>query len=920
MRGSRLRAACLGLGLAALTGCWVFWGGMDRAPERADRELRPDQPIAAAMFRYRQRLSEDGTIPENALLRAKAQRDRMPVFEWLEGEPEGGEAGIQGVSPGSWTWLGPGNIGGRIRGVLIHPSNPSIIYVGACSGGIWKTVNGGSAWFPLDDFMPTLAVNCLAMDPANPEILYAGTGEGFFETVEGTSNTAAVRGAGIFKSVDAGETWFQLPSTTGTDWYFVNRIAICPTNPSLMLVATTKGIFRSTNGGASFTKTNTRFAYDVRFHPTNPNLAIAGFHDDGAMRTLDGGATWVASTGLTGHRTELAYYDGNPSIIYAGVSQSGQIKLYRSLDGGATFALRTSGSGISTYEAYNSTLWVDPTNSDRIIFGGVYLYRSIDGGVTHTRVFNSVHADMHNIVHHPAYNGSTNRTVYFATDGGLYRTTDSLGTSATGLNNNLGITQFYGAVMNPISGRVMGGTQDNGTKLFTGSTNWATTFGGDGGFCATDPTDANYFYGEVQWARIFRSTNGGTSASYIHGGPNPITGVGTSQFNFIPYFMLDPNEPNRMYVCGRYLWRSNNVKATQPDWSRIKSTIEPGGTGGVGPPPGDGGGAHFAQNPPWNISAMAVAQGNPDLIFLGYNNGEIWKSVNGTAAQPTWTRVDDGAGPVPARWVSKIVIHPTDHSRVYVSFMGWHSNNVWRSANGGSTWTEITGASPAKLPSAPISAFAVHPTQPGWLFAGGDLGLFFSADDGQTWTVSNQGPGIVPIEELHWMGPTSLLAVTHGRGIYQAALNPPVMPFVPDSFAVIEGTHLSGRLSELFASDDRRVHVRVSPSSTSGQIEMWATSPIANPSKLRVKIEASTSGTVAETMGVAMYGPNGPERAIAFKITPADTVFQVEFVGAQAARYVNPTTRKVRMLVGWKNRSGQVTTLGLDQVLFEVEP
>jgi hypothetical protein len=593
MRGSRLRAACLGLGLAALSGCWVFWGGMDRAPERADRELRPDQPIAAAMFRYRQRLSEDGTIPENALLRAKAQRDRMPVFEWLEGEPEGGEAGIQGVSPGSWTWLGPGNIGGRIRGVLIHPSNPSIIYVGACSGGIWKTVNGGSAWFPLDDFMPTLAVNCLAMDPANPEILYAGTGEGFFETVEGTSNTAAVRGAGIFKSVDAGETWFQLPSTTGTDWYFVNRIAICPTNPSLMLVATTKGIFRSTNGGASFTKTNTRFAYDVRFHPTNPNLAIAGFHDDGAMRTLDGGATWVASTGLTGHRTELAYYDGNPSIIYAGVSQSGQIKLYRSLDGGATFALRTSGSGISTYEAYNSTLWVDPTNSDRIIFGGVYLYRSIDGGVTHTRVFNSVHADMHNIVHHPAYNGSTNRTVYFATDGGLYRTTDSLGTSATGLNNNLGITQFYGAVMNPISGRVMGGTQDNGTKLFTGSTNWATTFGGDGGFCATDPTDANYFYGEVQWARIFRSTNGGTSASYIHGGPNPITGVGTSQFNFIPYFMLDPNEPNRMYVCGRYLWRSNNVKATQPDWSRIKSTIEPGGTGGVGPPPGDGGGAHF---------------------------------------------------------------------------------------------------------------------------------------------------------------------------------------------------------------------------------------------------------------------------------------------------------------------------------------
>lgn len=739
-------------------------GRYARAPS-----LEPGEPSAAAYFRYVQRLSEDGTFPDNALMIAKRQRDAMIA------EQQGPLADFDNYFA-RWTAIGPGNIGGRIRSILIHPDQPQIMWIGSASGGIWKTLDAGDSWAPLDDFMPSLSIGSMAMDPADPDVLYAGTGEGFYDTVEGSSNLAAVRGAGIFKSIDGGDTWDQLPSTGNPDWYFVNRIAISPDDSRVLLAATQTGVYRSTDAGDSWTRVIDQLAFDVKFHPTDGAKAIAGGHRGNAHFSLDNGASWEQAAGINGERVELEYWVGGPDTVYAAVASGqgryGTLRVYRSEDGGQTFELRTGGSGVNTLRNYTGVIWADPANRDRIIIGGQRLFRSSNGGVTFSGAFSTVHSDNHIIVEHPDFDGGDNRTIFIGTDGGPYLAPDHISNTAIARSNELAITQFYGAAINAANGVVLGGTQDNGTLVYTGdSERWRRMFGGDGGYAASDPTDPDYYYGEVQRARIFRSTNGGRNGSYIYNSSqqHPLADAGTLNVNFIPYFLLDPNEPNRMLVTARRLWRTNNLKDPAPEWFAIKASIGPGPGPGPDPdPPND----HFFQDSPWNISTVTVARGDPDLIWVGYNNGQVWKTLNGTAELPTWERLDPNGATLPGRWVSRIVLDVNDNSRVYVSYMGWEPDNVWRSENAGATWVQITGQGSGKLPSAPASALAVHRTQPGWVFVGTDIGIFASHNDGQTWMTSTIGPGTVPVEELIWRDDKTVMAVTHGRGIFLGDVGP----------------------------------------------------------------------------------------------------------------------------------------------------
>jgi len=180
------------------------------------------------------------------------------------------------------------------------------------------------------------------------------------------------------------------------------------------------------------------------------------------------------------------------------------------------------------------------------------------------------------------------------------------------LNHNLGITQFYGAAGNLTSGTIIGGTQDNGTVRYRpqgGSNGWTMMKGADGGFCAADQTDPNYFYGEFTNLKIYRSTDGGNTADYIYGGTGDARNA-----NFTAPFVLDPNNPNTLLAGGASLWRSTNVKNPRPSWTAIKS---PAST---------------------NISAIAVAKGDSNIIWVGHNNGQIYYTTNGAAANPTWAR------------------------------------------------------------------------------------------------------------------------------------------------------------------------------------------------------------------------------------------------------------------------------------------
>ena len=751
-----------------------------REPElENDREARPDHPDEAMRWRMLQMVDENGFIPDNALTQAweEARQISIDPKMWPKEEQtqetirtieDDGDhdPNIAGIQPTGWNWLGPGNIGGRIRTILIHPTNSQIMWVGSVSGGIWKTTNGGTSWAPLNDFMGSLSVASMVMSPSDPNTIYAGTGEGLF-----TLNIIkdSLRGAGVFKTTDGGTTWTQLSSTANSDWFHVARLAINPSNGQILLAATGTGIWRSTDGGATWTRRSTVPMLDINFHPTDGTKCIAsGSNQAGAKYSTDGGQTWTSATGLPVFgRIEIAYAKSSPTTVYASVDNNGG-EIYVSTNGGQTYSVRnTDQNYLSSQGAYDNIIWVDPTNSNTLIVGGIDLWRSTNGGTTLTKISRwdlapqSAHADQHAIIESPSFNGSTNKTVFFGNDGGLYRATDvytvSQTTGWTELNNNLGITQFYSGAGTPSNGRIIGGTQDNGTLRYTGDTeNWTTPFGGDGGWSAADANDPNYMYGEYVFLNIHRSTNGGGVSEYISGQfwngfqwvwknePFRIPDAFSEQALFIAPFVLDPNNSNRILAGGASLWRTNDAKTantntTGPSWASIAGPI---------------GSFSF-------ISAIAIAKGNSNIVWIGYTNGDVYVSTNGTAASPTWTRVDSNSPGLPNRYCTRITIDPTNTSRVYVTFGGFSPDNVWRTENSGTSWTNIT----ANLPSAPVRSLAVWQQNTNNLYVGTEVGIFASDNGGQSWSPSNDGPTNCAVDELFWMNDT-LVAATYGRGMF----------------------------------------------------------------------------------------------------------------------------------------------------------
>ena len=717
-------------------------------PKRAKGTPKPDHPGEAVAFRNLQLSDENGFIVPDGLLQARAHMDAMRVFQ---AQQPCGVAGAAGITPASWTWLGPGNIGGRVRSIVINPTTPTTWIAGSVSGGIWRTTNSGGSWSPVDDFMANLAISTMVMQPGTPNTIYAGTGEVFY-------NIDGIRGAGIFKSTNGGTNWAQLASTNNSTYQYVNRLAMSADGGTL-IAATRTGIYRSTDGGTVFSPVlavgDGYGVMDADFHPSDNTKAVASGKSGTAWYTTNGGTSWTPATGLPGTfgRVEIAYAPSNPAIVYTSTEHSSG-SLYKSIDGGVTYTLVFNGAPdyLSGQGWYDNALWVDPTNADFLIVGGVDLYKSSNGGVSWTQISvwynapSSAHADHHVIVALPGFDGTTNTTVIFGNDGGVYSTSNvyTVGNDPPNYtagwvekNNTLGITQFYGAAGNNATGVIVGGTQDNGTLRYTtggGTEGHTTMFGGDGGFNAADQANSNYFYGEYVYLNIHRSSNAGVFSDYINGlfwngsayvckaAPYVITdSCNNSQANFIAPFILDPNNPLTLLGGAAQLWRTNdartaNILTTGPTWASIKS-----GTGS-------------------DISAIAVAPGNSNICWVGHNNGDVYFATNCTNATPTWTKVDANATALPNRFVQRITIDPNDTNRVYVAFGGYSANNLWRTANSGTAWASVSGSGPTALPAAPVRDLDIKADNSNWLYAATEVGILTSED---------------------------MVAATHGRGIYK---------------------------------------------------------------------------------------------------------------------------------------------------------
>ncbi len=730
--------------------------------------LAGDGPAEAARLRRRQQEDEHGRVPDGALLRARAQVD---LLRWARPL-----APAAGVTRASWTSLGPGNIGGRIRAIALHPAQPSRLLVGGVAGGIWRSANAGGAFAPLDDFMGNLAVSSLVVDPADPSRIFAGTGEGFH-------NFDGLVGDGMFVSADGGATWSQLAATANASFRYVNRLATSSTSAGLMLVATRAGLYRSVDLGASFQQVLAGELLDVRIDPVSDANAVASGRGT-AFRSSDRGLTWTPAAGLPAPgnlvegRVELAIAPSNPAIVYASVDlASGEI--YRSADGGLSYARVSTGVGyLGTQGWYANTIWVDPTSAQTLVVGGLDLYRSTDGGATLTQISDwlrwpvSAHADHHAVVHHPGFNGTTNTTIYATNDGGLY-VTDNVYTVAPlsgwqSLNHQLGVTQLYGGAANA-SGVVVAGAQDNGMLRYTGDAEgWNRWASGDGGFAAADPSDAMRFFGSGPYLRLGRSSDGAVSVEEISGAyydagtntlrwkpaPYLISDAQTGHSLFISPFVLDPNLPTRMYAGGWSLWRSEDVRTPisqppqafgGPSWAIVKA-----------PTTGNS-----------EISAITVQAGNADVVWVGHAGGDLYRTANATSASPTWAQVDGTT--LPDRYVFRIAIDATTSpATTYVSLGGFSQPNVWRTTDDGATWTAASGSGATQLPAAPVRGLAIHPNRRQWLYAGTEVGLFTSEDGGASWSVPHDGPANVSIEEVFFAG-TQLVAVTHGRGLFRSA-------------------------------------------------------------------------------------------------------------------------------------------------------
>jgi hypothetical protein len=716
--------------------------------------------------RWMKRADENGNIPFDALINAKHHLEAMPKVAT-------DDAGLW-----VWEWLGPGNIGGRIRAINIHPTSTNTIFIGSVSGGIWRSTNGGTSWTPINDFMANLNVTSIVRDPTNANIMYASTGEG-------VNCWDCLPGAGIFKSTNGGSNWSQLASTNTSDFKWVNRLAHHPDSASVLYAVTSypNRIYKTVNGGTSWTQLYVTASpcLDIRICEASVSRLIAGCAND-VYISSNWGKTWTdVSTGLASKlpdnpgRCEVSFAPSLSYRVYASINTNGG-EIWRSDNFGSTWTQRYTGSDyLGTQGWYNNCIWIDPTNSSLLVVGGIDNWRSTDGGATITKISdwtkyhnggsaNSAHADNHIIINHPGYDGSTNKTVFFGNDGGIQKATDITTVSNTSgwtnlCSTTLGISQFYGGACFSDGSVMIGGTQDNDNLRYRSSGSWSGPDGwfqdhtGDGTYCAIDQTNKNIFFTAYTNLWIDKSTDGGDNYS---GAATGITDAGDGNRSlFVSPFSMDPNTSTRLIAGGADIWRTTNGGTS---WSSIKPDI--------------GGRWIGADYVYYRCTAIDIATGNSNIIWVGHEDGYLYKTTNGTNASPTWTRVDENPTALPNRWVSDIAINPNNHNEVWVVFSGYVNNNVWFTSDGGSNWSNRTGTAPNDVPALTINTVRVHPSNSNWIYIGTDLGVLSSMDKGLNWSVmtqyaDNEGPANVEVSELVWQG-TYLVAFTHGRGAYRA--------------------------------------------------------------------------------------------------------------------------------------------------------
>ncbi len=666
----------------------------------------------------------------------------------------------------AWQFMGPSNVGGRVTDIVVDPVRANTVYTGAASGGVWKSTDGGStfqyAWNP----NMVQAIGALAITSTG--VLYAGTGE-----ANPGGGSSSYPGTGLYRSTDAGATW-QSVGLAGTDR--IGGIAIDPANSNRIFVAAVgslflpggeRGLYRTTDGGANWTKVlaganattgaidlamaNSNTLYVAMWdHYRTPQGRNYGGVGSGIFKTTDGGATFTrlagglpASSSNLG-RMGIAIAKNDPNRLYAIAANTpgNFLGFWTSTNAGANWTAITNTSSLSssqsTFGWWFGKIWVDPANAQHLWVAGVPMLESTNAGSTWGSNSSSFHVDQHAVAFDPLV---ANR-VFIGNDGGVYRSTANGSLSGSWTKAaNLGNMQFYTiGVSQQDPSRINGGLQDNGSVRSWA--NWGSYYGGDGLQNLIDPTNQQKVYACSQNGNCGRSTNGGTSMSAFGS-------TTSSRRAWLTPVVFDPSNPAIMYYGGTQLNRSTN---SAQSFTSISGDLSRGNSGST------------SYN---TISTIAVAKTSASTIYVGTDDGRMWRTTNtGTS----WTEITTG---LPNRWITRVTVDPTDANLAYVTLSGYRNGeniaHVYKTVNGGSTWTDISG----DLPDAPVNDLVLHPQDRNTLFVGTDVGVFTSANAGVNWTPAGTALPQVSVMDLETSvsgGQAQLTAGTYGLGIYRLTL------------------------------------------------------------------------------------------------------------------------------------------------------
>jgi len=747
--------------LALAIGAALFGGFEVSLAQQVERE---DLEGRQSWF-WTQRIYPFSELPAGALVRMQEMRAQMTRSF----------AASLGAAPltGSWRSIGPNGLWdagggffgtsggldiGRISAIVppVTPGGP--MYVATATGGVWRSKNNGLSWTPLTDNECGLQTGAVAVDPVNPLLVYAGTGEA----------NAGSLGCGVLRSTNGGTSW-TTSSTSGIqvsgggviNFYTIVVDPSTAGSPSSILLGglnfnTPGGIARSTNGGATWslvTSAQVGGVTSIVAHPTQAGTYYAGARfapaasGRGVYRSTDIGATWsqlpalpVQDANAIG-RVEVAVSKAQPNSVWALVGNRTNQRLlglfrwdastnqWTQLAAAGVVSSNTFRGDFGAQSSYDLALAVDPRDAQRIFLAGVRAYRSSDGGATFQPMAMDVHSDWHAIV----FDRVNPDIIWAGTDGGVFLSTDG-GASWVSRSVGLTITQFYpGVAIHPVTGRIIGGAQDNGTAFYSGSVFWDGYAGtGDGGYNAI-----NYNNPAIQWYTSYWNCQGSGTGACIFRRNGVLTSsrisgiVAADRAQFIPPLIMDPITPTKLYFGTHRLYRTTD----ESSWSPISSDL----TGGSG-----------------TITTISVSPADTNTIYVGTSDGRVQVTRDGGT---TFTL----ATGLPNRFVTRVAAHPTDPLRAVITVSGFGVPHVWETTDALATPVRSIAGN---LPDAPTNV-GMYIADQSVIVVGTDVGVYQTSNGGTTWTLGPAGLPNVIVQDLVYQPAANLLvAATYGRGMF----------------------------------------------------------------------------------------------------------------------------------------------------------